>query len=169
MEERRRSVRQNCRLRGRIFFSDGRKSEPCSIRDISYEGARIDLLDQHRPWCDHAHHCRADFLISSRAPDYDTTLIEPLSTAWPAGWTLMFRRTEEKATPSQQKPTGSKPIPGRKAHGRSRISSARRKPTIFDAVSRASDALTLAGRHSVTAGESCDGSTVADVCDIAWL
>jgi hypothetical protein len=33
----------------------------------------------------------------------------------------------------------------------------------------ASDALTLASRHSVTAGESCDGSTVADVCDIAWL
>ena len=27
----------------------------------------------------------------------------------------------------------------------------------------ASDALTLASRHSVTAGESCDGSTVADV------
>jgi len=45
MEERRRSVRENCRLRGRIFFSDGRKSQPCSIRDISYEGARIDLLD----------------------------------------------------------------------------------------------------------------------------
>jgi hypothetical protein len=58
------------------------------------------------------------------------------------------------------------------------------QPTIFDAVSRlgsatatlferqelrASDALTLASRHSVTAGESCDGSTVADVCDIAWL
>ena len=33
----------------------------------------------------------------------------------------------------------------------------------------ASDTLTLASRHSVTAGESCDGSTVADVCDIAWL
>ena len=33
----------------------------------------------------------------------------------------------------------------------------------------ASDALTLASRHSVTAGESCDGSTVADVCDLAWL
>ena len=76
-------------------------------------------------------------------------------------------------------------MPGRKAHGRSRISSARRKPTIFDAVSRAwfrhrdhvcerqellaSDALTLASRHSVTAGDSCDGSTVADVGDIAWL
>ena len=29
--------------------------------------------------------------------------------------------------------------------------------------------MTLASRHSVTAGESCDGSTVADVCDIAWL
>jgi hypothetical protein len=33
----------------------------------------------------------------------------------------------------------------------------------------ASDALTPASRHSVTAGESCDGSTVADVGDIAWL
>jgi len=30
-------------------------------------------------------------------------------------------------------------------------------------------ALTLASRHSVTAGESCDGSTIGDVCDIAWL
>ena len=37
---------------------------------------------------------------------------------------------------AQQKPIGSKPIPGRKAHDRSGISSARRKPTIFDAVSR---------------------------------
>jgi PilZ domain len=45
MVERRRSVRQNCRLRGRIFFHDGRKSQPCSIRDISYEGARIDLVN----------------------------------------------------------------------------------------------------------------------------
>ena len=70
---------------------------------------------------------------------------------------------------ARQKPIDSKPIPGRKAHGRSRISSARRKPTIFDAVSRASDTLTLASRHNVTAGESCDGSPVADVCDIAWL
>ena len=33
----------------------------------------------------------------------------------------------------------------------------------------ASDALTPASRHSVTTGESCAGSTVADVCDIAWL
>ena len=45
MDERRRSVRQKCRLRGRIFFHDGRKSQPCNIRDISYEGARINLLD----------------------------------------------------------------------------------------------------------------------------
>ena len=43
--ERRRSVRQKCRLRGRILFHDGRKSQPCNIHDISYEGARIDLLD----------------------------------------------------------------------------------------------------------------------------
>ena len=37
---------------------------------------------------------------------------------------------------AQQKPIGSNPIPGRKAHGRSRISSARRKLTIFGVVSR---------------------------------
>ena len=45
MEERRRSVRQKCRLRGRIYFYGGRKSVPCGIRDISYEGARIELLE----------------------------------------------------------------------------------------------------------------------------
>jgi hypothetical protein len=47
MEERRRSVRQNCRLCGRVYFHDGRrlKSRPCTIRDISYEGARIELSD----------------------------------------------------------------------------------------------------------------------------
>ena len=42
MEERRRSVRQKCRLRGRIYFYGGRKSVPCGI---SYEGARIELLE----------------------------------------------------------------------------------------------------------------------------
>jgi PilZ domain len=47
MEERRRSTRQNCRLYGRVHFNDGRKSKalPCTIRDISYEGARIELSD----------------------------------------------------------------------------------------------------------------------------
>ena len=37
----------NCRLNGRIHFNDGRKSKslPCTIRDISYEGARIELSD----------------------------------------------------------------------------------------------------------------------------
>jgi PilZ domain len=47
MEERRRSRRQNCRLSGRVHFSDGQKAKslPCGIRDISYEGARIELLD----------------------------------------------------------------------------------------------------------------------------
>ena len=47
MVERRRSVRQNCRLCGRVYFIDGRKSKslPCTIRDISYEGARIELSD----------------------------------------------------------------------------------------------------------------------------
>ena len=47
MVERRRSVRQNRRLCGRVHFNDGRKwkSLPCTIRDISYEGARIELLE----------------------------------------------------------------------------------------------------------------------------
>jgi hypothetical protein len=47
MEGRRRSVRQDCRLYGRVDFNDGRKSKslPCTIRDISYEGARIELSD----------------------------------------------------------------------------------------------------------------------------
>jgi PilZ domain len=47
MEDRLRSERQNCRLRGRVYFNDGHKTKslPCDIRDISYEGARIELLD----------------------------------------------------------------------------------------------------------------------------
>ena len=45
MQERRLSVREKCHLRGRVYFSDGRKSRRCLIRDISYEGARIDLFD----------------------------------------------------------------------------------------------------------------------------
>lgn len=44
MNERRRSVRQRSRLRGRVYFNQG-GSLPCLIRDISYEGARIELLD----------------------------------------------------------------------------------------------------------------------------
>jgi hypothetical protein len=46
-----------------------------------------------------------------------------------------------------------KPIPGRKAHGRSRISSARRKPTIFDAVSRLDSATATRPRTPGIAGE----------------
>jgi hypothetical protein len=47
MVERRRSVRQNCRLCGRVHFNDGRKSKsvPCTVSDISYAGARIELSD----------------------------------------------------------------------------------------------------------------------------
>jgi hypothetical protein len=41
MPERRRSVRQKCRLRGRVYFNNGRNWANCLIRDISYEGARI--------------------------------------------------------------------------------------------------------------------------------
>jgi hypothetical protein len=41
MDERRRSVRQKIRLRGRVYFNDGRNWANCLIRDISYEGARI--------------------------------------------------------------------------------------------------------------------------------
>lgn len=44
MKERRRSLRRKCRLRGRVCFSRG-NSLPCLIRDISYEGARIDLRE----------------------------------------------------------------------------------------------------------------------------
>ena len=44
MNERRRSVRQRSRLRGRVYFNQG-GSLPCLIRDISYEGARIELLE----------------------------------------------------------------------------------------------------------------------------
>lgn len=40
MQERR-SPRQTKCLRGRIFFKNGRKSLPCLIRDVAYEGARI--------------------------------------------------------------------------------------------------------------------------------
>jgi hypothetical protein len=28
-------------LSGRIYFNNGRKSQPCLIRDVAYEGARI--------------------------------------------------------------------------------------------------------------------------------
>ena len=49
------------------------------------------------------------------------------------------------------KPIDSKPIPG--AHGRSRISSARRKPTIFDAVSHLGSATATRVRAPGIAGE----------------
>jgi hypothetical protein len=46
MEERRRSIRQKCFLRGRVYFDGGRKSVDCLIHDISYyEGARIIFYD----------------------------------------------------------------------------------------------------------------------------
>jgi hypothetical protein len=46
MEERRRSIRQKCFLRGRVYFDGGRKSVDCLTRDISYyEGARIIFYD----------------------------------------------------------------------------------------------------------------------------
>ncbi len=45
MPERRRSLRQNGKLRGRIYFKDGRTSVSCLIHDISYEGARIVIFD----------------------------------------------------------------------------------------------------------------------------
>jgi hypothetical protein len=46
MQERRRSSRHDSRLRGRIYFDDGRMSVSCLIQDISYEGARIAIFDQ---------------------------------------------------------------------------------------------------------------------------
>ncbi len=46
MEERRRSIRQKCFLRGRVYLDGGRESVDCLIRDISYyEGARIIFYD----------------------------------------------------------------------------------------------------------------------------
>jgi hypothetical protein len=45
MDERRKSIRQRSSLRGRIYFYDGRASASCFIHDISYEGARIVILD----------------------------------------------------------------------------------------------------------------------------
>ena len=45
MDERRKSIRQRSSLRGRIYFNDGRASVSCLIHDISYEGARIVILD----------------------------------------------------------------------------------------------------------------------------
>jgi len=42
MKERRRSVRERTSLRGGIYLANG-KYLPCAIRDISYEGARINL------------------------------------------------------------------------------------------------------------------------------
>ena len=32
-------------MRGRVYFNNGRKSLPCLIRDVAYEGARIILTD----------------------------------------------------------------------------------------------------------------------------
>jgi len=45
MQERRRSPRHSCHLRGRIYFDNGRTSVSCLIQDISYEGARIAIFD----------------------------------------------------------------------------------------------------------------------------
>ena len=45
MQERRRSPRLGCHLRGRIYFDNGRTSVSCLIQDISYEGARIAIFD----------------------------------------------------------------------------------------------------------------------------
>jgi hypothetical protein len=41
MQEQRRLQRQTICLRGRVYFNHGRKSQPCLIRDVAYEGARI--------------------------------------------------------------------------------------------------------------------------------
>ena len=41
MNERRRFSRHSKCLRGRVYFKDGRKSLPCLVRDVAYEGARI--------------------------------------------------------------------------------------------------------------------------------
>ena len=41
MQEQRRLHSQTMCLRGRVYFNNGRKSQPCLIRDVAYEGARI--------------------------------------------------------------------------------------------------------------------------------
>jgi hypothetical protein len=38
-------------------------------------------------------------VMFERLVDYDTTLIDPLSTARSAGWKVMFARTDVKDTP----------------------------------------------------------------------
>jgi hypothetical protein len=45
MPECRRSVRQNSKLRGRIYFKDGRTSVSCPDSRHFYEGARIVIFD----------------------------------------------------------------------------------------------------------------------------
>jgi hypothetical protein len=45
MQERRQLPRQTKCLRGRVYFNNGRKSLPCLIRDVAYEGARIVIAD----------------------------------------------------------------------------------------------------------------------------
>ena len=45
MDEHRRSIRQRCFLRGRVYFNNGRCSLDCLIRDISDEGAQIVFPD----------------------------------------------------------------------------------------------------------------------------
>jgi hypothetical protein len=66
MEERRRSIRQKCFMRGRVDFDGGRKSVDCLIRDISYyEGARIIFYDpREHSRCGRALHSghEADFV-----------------------------------------------------------------------------------------------------------
>jgi len=41
MQEQRRLQRKTTSLRGRVYFTNGRKVQPCLIRDVAYEGARI--------------------------------------------------------------------------------------------------------------------------------
>jgi hypothetical protein len=45
MDGHRQSMRQQCLLRGRVYFNNGRCSLDCLIRDISDEGARIAFFD----------------------------------------------------------------------------------------------------------------------------
>ena len=41
MQEQRQLQRQTLCLRGLVYFNNGRKWQPCLIRDVAYEGARI--------------------------------------------------------------------------------------------------------------------------------
>ena len=49
MAERRANTRQRTFLSGRITFNNGNSSEDCLVRELSADGARVELLYPHTP------------------------------------------------------------------------------------------------------------------------